>query len=333
MTDSVRFVSAASADGVAALADAPGLVQPEPEAGLPPGPDARWLLLSRNTLVTGRWSLWWRQTPPVPGQRVGFIGHYAATDAAAGVALLGHACADLAGHGCTLAIGPVDGSTWRRYRLVTDRSPEPPFLLEPDHPADWPAHFEASGFHPLARYSSAVATELEREEPAVGRIAGRLSDSGVIIRPLDLSQFEDELLRVHAVTADAFQKHLLYSPVDAAEFVAEYGPFRDLLVPDLVLLAEQDDRPVGFAFALPDWLEARRGGPVTTAILKTLAVRPGRAYAGLGHVLGCRVQAAARRLGYRRVIHALMHDGNTSRSLSRRYARRFRGYTLFARAL
>ena len=36
------------------------------------------------------------------------------------------------------AVGPLDGSTWRRYRLVTERGVEPPFFMEPDNPDDWP---------------------------------------------------------------------------------------------------------------------------------------------------------------------------------------------------
>lgn len=70
-----------------------------------------------------------------------------------------------------------------------------------------------------------------------------------------------------------------------------------------------------------------------TVIIKTVAVLPGRAYAGLGNVLVARVQAIAYALGYRRAIHALMHDSNNSRNLSDRYARSIRRYTLYARKL
>jgi hypothetical protein len=45
------------------------------------------------------------------------------------------------------------------------------------------------------------------------------------------------------------------------------------------------------------------------------------------------VHEAARRLGFRRAIHALMHETNRSRNLSAHYSRTIRRYTLFARRL
>ena len=54
---------------------------------------------------------------------------------------------------------------------------------------------------------------------------------------------------------------------------------------------------------------------------------------GLGGVLMDEVQQAARALGYRRAIHALMHDDNRSRRLSDRYARTIRRYALFSKPL
>ena len=70
------------------------------------------------------------------------------------------------------------------------------------------------------------------------------------------------------------------------------------------------------------------------AIIKTLAVIPDRRFAGLGTHLGVVTRRAMHKLGYRRIIHALMHESNKSRSISARYASNiFRRYTLFARPL
>ena len=57
----------------------------------------------------------------------------------------------LAAERCTIAIGPVDGNTWQRYRLITEPGTEPPFFLEPDNPDAWPGQFTAAGFTPLAQ--------------------------------------------------------------------------------------------------------------------------------------------------------------------------------------
>ena len=68
-------------------------------------------------------------------------------------------------------------------------------------------------------------------------------------------------------------------------------------------------------------------------IVKTLAVVPGRSYAGLGNLLASRCEHLAAGLGYTRAIHALMHEASPSRNISRRYAKTIRRYTLFARTL
>jgi len=94
-------------------------------------------------------------------------------------------------------------------------------------------------------------------------------------------------------------------------------------------MAEQQGRLLGYMFALPNILES----PVRTVILKTVAVLPERTGAGLGAVLIDRVQQISRELGYTRTIHALMHESNRSRNISRHTATPFRRYTLFAKPL
>lgn len=295
-------------------------------------PDAHWVLL-RDEAIAGYCSLWWQSVPDYPGERLGLIGHYNVADGAAAAGLLNHAAGELAARGCTRAIAPIDGNTWRRYRLLSDRGSEPLFFLEPDNPDDWCKQFEAAGFGAIAHYSSALATDLTQVDPRLAEVEQRLEAAGVTIRPLTVEQFDTELARIHALSLVAFQRNFLYSPISQTEFLTQYRQVRPYVQPELVLLAEQDERLVGFLFAVPDLLQAQRGETVDTVIIKTVAVLPGRAYAGLGNVLVARVQAIAHQLGYRRAIHALMHDGNNSRNLSNRYADSIRRYTLYSRKL
>ena len=83
--------------------------------------------------------LWWTHVPALPGEKLGVIGGFNATSASATSAVLAEAGERLRAQGCTLAVGPMDGNTWRRYRFVTEPGTEPPFLLEPTNPATWPA--------------------------------------------------------------------------------------------------------------------------------------------------------------------------------------------------
>ena len=333
----MRLISMTNAEQLAAW-------QPD-EMALPPtdfarhAPDAHCVLESDAGEIAARCSLWWRNTPPHPGHCLGVIGHYTARDARAAHALLQHAARQLAARGCTLAVGPMDGNTWRHYRLLSERSidehdDEPPFFLEPDNPDEWPQHFSGGGFAPLAHYLSAINDDLSLEDPCAARITQRLEAANVRIRSLDMSRLEAEMALIYAVAAIGFRHNLLYTPIEQAEFLELYRPLLPYVCSELVLIAEQRGQPVGFSFTLPDWLQEKRGQRCDTVIMKTLAVLPGRNYAGLGSILAARTQRVARDLGYGRIIHALMHEGNNARNLSARYnARPFRRYTLYSRLL
>jgi GNAT superfamily N-acetyltransferase len=227
----------------------------------------------------------------------------------------------------------MDGNTWRRYRLITERGSEPVFFREPDNPEDWPRHFLDNGFTPFAYYSSAMTTDLSRKDPRMEQVADRLAAQGVRIRPLNPRGLEEDLHRIYTVARISFRNNFLYAPIEEAEFFAQYRQLLLCVRPGLILIAEFRERPIGFLFAFPDLLQARRGRSIDTVILKTVAVLPDRAHAGLGGLLVARGHEVARNLGYTRAIHALMHEHNNSRNISRHYAETIRRYALFARAL
>lgn len=303
----------------------PGLGELTPEHVRVQDPDTLISLDAAGRLAA-RASLWWSRVPEYPGERIGVIGHYAAADAQSAAQILSAACAELARHGCSLAVGPMDGSTWRRYRLLTERGEELPFFLEPDNPDDWPLHFEAQGFTPLAFYYSSLNEDIRRPWP-------QRPAAGFAIRPLDPDHAEAELHRLWQVATAAFTGNFLYTQIEEAEFRTMYLRLLPWVRSELVLIAEEDVNPVGFCFAVPDMLQARRGVPVDTCIVKTFAVLPEYRSRGLGTLLIARTNEAAARLGIRRCIHALMHENNPSRKIGRGFLRDFRRYTLFGKPL
>ncbi len=294
----------------------------------------RSLVAVHDGALVARCSLWWNDVPALGDDRLGVIGHYGAQDRDAALAMLDAACGVLAEEGCARAVGPMDGNTWQRYRLVVERGTEPPFFLEPDNPPEWPAHFADAGFTPLASYFSALNDDLTQRDQRAAAVMDRLAGIGVTVRELDVSRFDDELARVYRVSVSSFRDAFLYTPLSEEAFASQYRAIKPLVRPELVLLAEREGEPVGFAFSVPDALEGARGAPPRTVIFKTLAILPDRrVYSGLGSVLADLTHEASRKLGYTRVIHALMHESNYSRAMSNRTGHTMRRYALFARAL
>ncbi len=154
------------------------------------------------------------------------------------------------------------------------------------------------------------------------------------VRSIDPSRFEADLQSIYEVSVESFTSNYLYTPLPESAFMEQYLPYRDKIRPELVLLAEWAGGPVGYLFAIPDYAEAMRGEPIQTVVGKTLAVRPGRRFGGLGLVLVERLHEQTQELGFSRVIHALQHEQNGRvRKLSGFFGNVMRRYALYSRRL
>lgn len=299
--------------------------------------DAHLCAVDGNGEVQAHCSLWWKQTPPLANNKVGAIGHYAAVDDDGAGELLHEAIARLRANGCTTAIGPMDGNTWRRYRFVTGNGsvqpPEHPFFMEPVNPPQWPAQFLCAGFSPVAEYYSALNSDLAWGEERIAPVEERFENLGITIRSAYGAELRIELKRIYAVSRIAFTRNFLYTELPEDAFLAQYTPLLARIEPALILLAERGPDLVGYLFAIPDFAQAARSSAIDTIIIKTVAIRPEPELRGLGTVLVARAQQVAHRLGFRRAIHALMHESNVSRNISRHYAETMRQYTLFSMEL
>ncbi len=295
--------------------------------------DAHLLLENQFGEVTARCSLWWKNTPAYENYALGLIGNYSASEAEAGTELLQQACELLVSHGCTMAMGPMDGNTWNRYRLITERGAHPTFFLEPDNADNWPQHFLANGFSTLAEYFSTLTDNLKVRDPRMEIVAEKMKTLGVKIRPIQPENFLLELSRIYEVSLVAFQNNFLYTPIEKPDFIAQYEQIKKFVKPELLLIAEHEDRAVGFLFALPDVTQAQRGQAVDTFIVKTVAVLPEPDFVGLGSLLVASSHEIGASLGFTKAIHALMHEANKSRSISNHYSQQLRRYALFGKAL
>jgi GNAT superfamily N-acetyltransferase len=298
-----------------------------------PGPDAEWAVAFAGDRPVARLATYVRRDlVGAPGE-TGLVGHYAATDSDAAVELLRDATRRLLAAGAARVLGPMNGSTWGRYRFAiaepSGETSETPFLGEPVNLPEYPAHFARAGFREAARYESRITSDIAVANPRAAAAEATARERGITIGPIDLARFEDELRDLHRFSVRAFAANLYYSPIGTEEFAAMYRPMRALLDPALVLLArDADARLIGYAFAYADPLSLEGGRP-HRLIVKTLAVDPAWRSIGLGALLVERLHAAARGAGLTAVVHALMHVANDSVKISAHTARLFRQYALY----
>ncbi len=296
-----------------------------------PLPDARLLLATRDGTPVARASL--RVAEDLAGApgRTGIIGHYEARDGAEGVAVLRESIERLSATDVDRVVGPMDGTTWDRYRLAIPAPgvPEPaPFLTEPVNPPDYPAHFEEAGLEAVEWYVSRMIEDLGALAERTKDPAKALAERGIRLEPLDRSRFDAALEELYAVSLEAFADNPYYSPIPFERFHAMYAPMKELLDPDLVLVARNSEaEAVGFALSFPDLLDP--AGRPTRVVVKSLAVAPAARGLGLGSLLVHETHRRAAGKGYDAAIHALMHAGNDSLKISSHGGTVFRHYALY----
>ncbi len=293
-------------------------------------PDSRTLLAVRGETAVARLAMGTRDDFAGAPGRTGYVGWYEASDRETGAALLRRACDDLFAEGAKRVVGPMNGTTWHRYRLVVPDSDsrklpgDVPFLSEPVNPIEYPLHFESAGFEPHLEYESRIIREPQRD-PEVFQAAVRLDGFGVTVRGIDLDRFEEALVALHELSVIAFASNPYFSPTGLDEFTAMNRAVRPLVDPALVRLAwGVDGELLGFVFAFMDPLSA---GP--RVILKTLVTHVDAQGVGLGGLLTDAINRAAAERGAS-VIHALMQASNFSTRISnRRESEIFRRYRLY----
>lgn len=294
--------------------------------------DARIHLTDGDAGTVATAALWWRDTPVLDDGGIGTIGDFTADDAETAVVLLEAAAAHLREQGCKIAVGPMNGNTWRRHRFVIESNGRGSFLLEPRNPPEHPGWWEQAGFSVLSRYSSSVIP-LDGSEVISPAVKSRLARSGVVVRKLDASRYEDELRSIYAVSLKSFANNFLYTPLEEEAFLQAYLKVRDHVDADLVRIAERDGVACGFVFGIPD-LEAAGRGEKPALIVKTLAVDPEARCAGLGSLLVDELHRIGREKGFAEAIHALQHETNTSLKITgRHHGEVIRRYSLFSRSL
>jgi hypothetical protein len=258
-----------------------------------------------------------REAPSLEGRRTAALGAFSCETAEAGARAIRKAMAVLKAEGFGAVLGPMDGNTWGKHRLVVESDGRAPFLMEPANPAHHVEAFEQSGLGVVSRYVSAI-------RPVDAPPSGSAAPVGLRLRNFDPSRAERDLTRIHALSLAAFADNRFYQPIALDDFLASYRPVLPAVDPELVLLLENDAGDLnGFLFAVPNLIE----GPQTkTVILKTYASR----VKGGGSMMANAFHGRAKARGFVEEIHALMHESNLSATHSDRAGGKvFRRYALW----
>lgn len=232
-----------------------------------------------------------------------FFGHFEALDMQAGLklaeALLVYCNTHYKGY---RLVGPVNGSTWNRYRLADGDTRA---LFANDIPGNplYTSILRDSGFDILHSYITNQQTDMV--------FKGAISAEEFRICTIEKAQVEELLGDIHAMTMESFKLSPLFSPAPESIFRKKYLEQLQFLDTSLMPVAfDRHGKLVGYTVCYP-------AAKPHTLVVKTIARKTGRAYAGVGRLLSEKIVEIAVVKQYKKLLHAFMYDQNKSAALSR----------------
>jgi len=186
---------------------------------------------------------------------VGFFGFFEfVDDPAVAQALLTAAREWLADQGMRRMIGPFNFNTNHEFGLRVDGFDSPPYIANPHNSSYYPAIYEKIGLRPVMDwYAYHVDTEMsgvKRIQKLGNRLLARHPE--IQIRSLDMSHFEEEVAKLREIYRDAWEQNWGHVRVTDEEFDFLAEGLKQVIDPDLCLVAEVAGKTAAISVTLPD---------------------------------------------------------------------------------
>lgn len=254
------------------------------------------------------------------GTNEGFFGLFECIDdAGVARALFDAASQWLRSKGFNKVLGPMNFSTNQEVGLLVEGF-TPPAILTTYNPPYYAALIEANGFTKAKDLFSFELSSSVQPPEKVARIAEKIRQrEGVTVRPVNLKNFEAEVSLIKGIYNAAWEKNWGFVPMTDHEFDHLAREMKQIVRPELVLIAEVKGEPVAFSMTLPEANEALKAanGRLTTfglpiglaklllasrkirrLRLVTLGIKEGYRRRGLDAILYLDTLRTAHQLGY-----------------------------------
>jgi GNAT superfamily N-acetyltransferase len=192
------------------------------------------------------------------GTQLGFFGMFeCVNEPGVARALFDAAAGWCRARGFASFMGPLNFSTNYECSVLVDGFESPPCVLMAYNPRYYPALYEGCGF---AKAQDLWAWEIKTNNPPpekVRRVAEKVRQrEGLVIRAARMEDFEAEARRIKAIYNEAWEKNWGFVPMTDREFDQVAHDMKQMVRPELVLIAEVQGEPVAFAMTIPNANEA-----------------------------------------------------------------------------
>lgn len=205
-------------------------------------------------------------------EKAGFFGFFESSnnlDIAS--ALLDKVSEELKKNRMDIIRGPMNFSTNEECGFLLEGFDYPPMLITPYNPPYYNELMEKYGMKKskdLYAYILDIPKELPKK---IIRVADIAAKNGILVRPIDKKRFISEMHIFKDVYNSAWEKNWGFIPLTDEEISYLGNNLKPVVVPELTLIAEKDNEPVGFMGLLPDFnfvLKYMRGKMNPISIIK-----------------------------------------------------------------
>jgi GNAT superfamily N-acetyltransferase len=188
---------------------------------------------------------------------VGFFGFFECLgDGEATRRLLEAAGAFLRGKGLQAMRGPVNPSMHAPCGLLVEGFESPPTFLMSYNPPTYPDLLEKAGCRKAKDLLAYTLQVWADPPPKVLRAAEEAARRGIRVRPINLRHLQEEVLIFRELYNAAWEGNWGFTPMTEGEAQWMAKQLKPLILPNLSLIAEAGEGPVGFLMLLPDYNQA-----------------------------------------------------------------------------
>lgn len=259
--------------------------------------------------------------------------------------------------GFATMMGPASFSSNYEFATLVEGFEAPPVVMMSYNPRYYPALYEACGFSKAKDlWAWELSSSVEPPEKVV-RIAEKIRQrEGITVRPVNLKDFEAEARRIKDIYNAAWEKNWGFVPMTEKEFDHLARDLKQLVVADLLMIAEVKGEPVAFSMTVPDANVAFKaaggrltyyGLPIGLAKLLlaarkikrlrliTLGIKAGFRKRGIDAIMYLDTLRTARRLGYTggEISWTLEDNDLVNRAIESMGGRKYKTYRVYQRAL
>lgn len=253
--------------------------------------------------------------------------------------------------------GPLNFSTNNECAVLVEGYDSSPSVMMTYNPPYYVELYEACGFQKAKDlWAWELSTHISPPEKAA-RVADKIRErEGVVIRSVQMNDFDNEVKRIKDIYNSAWEKNWGFVPMTDKEFDYLAATLRQIVVPELLLIAEVAGEPVAFSMAVPDAnvaLKAAKGRLTTWGLpiglvrllwasrkikwlrLITLGVKAGFRRRGIDAILYLESIRRGKELGYDggEISWTLEDNHLINRAIESLGARRTKTYRLYQKAI